>query len=73
MSDTFSISAGGQTFSENYNIQIQLRDDNAIHYLKRSGLYFDFISNNNSFAHNAASIFDGLEISFGNVTLSTPF
>ena len=49
-----------------------IRDDNAIHYLKREGLVFDLVCTN-SFVHNAASLFTGLELSIGNVTTSFPF
>jgi hypothetical protein len=52
-------------------IQIQLRDDSSIHYLKRSGIAFDAVVE--GFVHNACQFFTGLELSIGNVVLSTPF
>ena len=73
MSDTFHVSGGGQTIGENYNIQVMIKDDNAVHYLKKSGLVFDYLSDGNSFPTNMASLFSGLELSIGGVTISTPF
>ena len=73
ISDTFNISTGGQDVGPNRNIQILLRDDNAIHYMKRSGLLFDFIANGHDYVHNAAALFSGLEVSIGGVTFATPF
>lgn len=73
LSDTYTISSGGMNVGGNYNIQIQLRQDNALHFLKRSGIYFDYIANTFSFPHNAAALFTGLEMSIGGVTLATPF
>lgn len=52
-------------------IQIQLRDDNAIHYLKRGGIAFN--ADVTGFVHNAAMFFTGLELSIGNVVISSPF
>jgi hypothetical protein len=49
-----------------------IRDDNAIHYLKREGLAFDIVCTN-SFVHNAAALFTGLELSIGSVTTAFPF
>ena len=72
VSDTFHISTGGQgNVGGNVGIQIQLRDDNSIHYLKRSGIAFDVEVA--GFVHNAAMFFNGLELSIGNVVFSSPF
>jgi hypothetical protein len=73
LSDTFHLSAGGQTFGGNFNIQVQLRDDNAVHYLKKSGLLFEYITDTGSYPSNMAMLFTGLELSIGNIVLSTPF
>lgn len=72
VSDTFHISTGGQPdIGGNVGIQIQLRDDNAVHYLKRSGIAFDAVVE--GYVHNAAMFFTGLELTIGGVTVSTPF
>ena len=73
VSDTFHVSAGGQNIGQNYNIQIMIRDDNALHYLKREGLVFDLVCSENAYVHNAATLFTGLELSIGNVSTATPF
>ena len=74
VSDTYHISLGGNNaVAPLSNLQIQLADDNVIYYLKHSGILFDFQINDPYFVHNAAALFTGLEISFGNVTVSTPF
>ncbi len=73
VSDTYHISLGGQDNVQPLsNLQINLNDDNALYYLKKSGILFDQVVNDPFFVHNAAALFTGLEISFGSVSVSCP-